>query len=157
MIDLKLKSWVIFVSDIQKMTKFYSETLGLEIEMDFGPNVGFTNGLALWQVQENHLLNSQDLVQARNKGSFEIYFEYDDIPALISRLKQDGVIFAHELHEETWGQYTTRFFDPEENLIEVGEPLSSLVKRLQAKGMNPGSITSKTSIPEIEVKRLLSL
>jgi hypothetical protein len=51
------------------------------------------------------------------------------------------------LTEESWGQRTIRFFDPENNLIEVGESLEALVKRLHSSGMKLNDIEKKTSLP----------
>jgi hypothetical protein len=129
----------------------------MEVELDFGPSIGFTNKLALWQVPDNHLLSEKSLVNPTATGNFELYFEYDDIPGLIALLEKEKVQFAHKLHTESWGQYTIRFFDPDGHLIEVGEPLSALVKRLKVEGLDTNAIVQKTSIAEEEVIRLLGI
>jgi catechol 2,3-dioxygenase-like lactoylglutathione lyase family enzyme len=44
------QSSVMFVQDIAASRRFYEDLLGQEVDMDFGPNVGFKGGFALWQV-----------------------------------------------------------------------------------------------------------
>lgn len=42
-------STVLFVEDVERSKKFYTEVMGEEIELDLGKNVGFKNGLAIWE------------------------------------------------------------------------------------------------------------
>lgn len=48
-----------------------------------------------------------------------------------------------------------RFFDPDQHLIEVGEPVPVLVKNLSERGLNPKEIAEKTGIPLEVVEKLL--
>ena len=42
-------SVVMLVKDVEKSKHFYNVILGQEIIMDFGRNVGFKGGLAIWE------------------------------------------------------------------------------------------------------------
>jgi hypothetical protein len=59
--------------------------------------------------------------------------------------------------EEPWGQRTIRFYDPDNNLIEVGETLEKFVGRMALSGMKLEEISAKTTIPIPIVKRLLNI
>jgi catechol 2,3-dioxygenase-like lactoylglutathione lyase family enzyme len=47
--NVRYHSAVIFVRDIAAAKHFYIDVLGMEIDMDFGTNVGLKGGLSLWQ------------------------------------------------------------------------------------------------------------
>ena len=50
----------------------------------------------------------------------------------------------YNVYEEPWGQKTIRFYDPDNHLIEIGETMQSVIKRLNYKGMTPEEISKKT-------------
>jgi len=45
----KFESAVFFVKDVEKSKNFYVNFLGQKILMDFGRNVGFEGGFAIWE------------------------------------------------------------------------------------------------------------
>ena len=49
--------------------------------------------------------------------------------------------------EELWGKQTIRFYDPENNLVEIGETIPCFVKRFRNQGMSGEEISKKTSVP----------
>jgi len=140
------KNLVLFVIDIEASRKFYEELLGQEIEHDFGNNVSYKGGLSLWQLSEKHILFEQlvskQAIQQNNR--MEVYFEVDDIKSFYLKLEQTNVRFLHRLHIEEWQQMTIRIFDPDHHLIEIGESLKSLVKRLNKEGHNAKEISELT-------------
>ena len=54
---MKFHSSVIFVNDIEKSKDFYVRLLNQEIEHDFGKNVILKNGLSLWEINPEHVIN----------------------------------------------------------------------------------------------------
>ena len=58
----------------------------------------------------------------------------------------------HNETEELWGQQTIRFYDPENNLVEIGETIPCFVKRFRNQGMSEADISKRTSVP-IEMVR----
>jgi catechol 2,3-dioxygenase-like lactoylglutathione lyase family enzyme len=156
--DLKNYSTAIFVKDIAVSKYFYSNILGMVIELDLGKNVIFRGGLTIWEIQENHIIPRQlgvKNISERSSNRFEIYFETEDIDEVFSRLKKADVIFLHEIHEEPWGQFTFRFFDPDKHLIEIGESMISFLTRMQNEGLSISEICKKTSVPEGEIRRII--
>ena len=86
----------------------------------------------------------------------ELYYETEDIESAFELVKNHATKFLHEIHEESWGQRTFRFFDPDGYLIEIGESMSGFVKRMSKEGMTREEISDKTGIPNSMVEELLA-
>jgi len=151
---MKFHSTVLFVSNIETAKSFYTNFLEFKIEHDFGNNVLLNNGLSLWAVQSGHTI-SDKLKTKLESNKFELYFESDNIDKIFKKLKDGEVKFLHEIKEEPWGQRTLRFFDPDQHLIEIGEPLEVFVQNMFMKGMTEPQISEKSGIPLNTVKQLL--
>jgi catechol 2,3-dioxygenase-like lactoylglutathione lyase family enzyme len=149
-------SVVLFVRDIESSKKFYTEILGQEVEYDFGNNIGLKNGISLWKMMPGHVIRrSRKHSRVKSTKAFEIYFETDDLNAIQEIIVKHQLNILHDLMEEPWGQRTIRFYDPDNNLIEVGEKLETFVIRMAKSGMIPEEISAKTTIPVEIVKALL--
>jgi hypothetical protein len=62
----------------------------------------------------------------------------------------------HNVAEEEWGQYTIRFYDPEGNLVEIGETLKCMVSRMQSAGMALEEIEKKSGLGKAYIENLLT-
>jgi len=150
----------LFVRDIEVSRRFYTGLLELTPEIDMGKNIILKEGITIWEINPAHLIPQKLGYENLTAGAvcrFEIYFETDDIDAVFLRLKNYGVKFLHETHEETWGQMTIRFFDPDGHLIEIGEEMAVFLWRLYKNGLTVEEISSKTSVPVEDVKRFLGI
>lgn len=153
---LQFHSAVLFVEDIERSHRFYSQVLGLETEHDFGLNKSYTCGLSVWQIKPGHIV--PDKLGKRYLGAsnrFELCLETEDIEQVYEQVKQSGAAFLHELHEESWGQVSIRFFDPDGHLIEIGESLGTFIRRMHSKGMSIGQIHEKSGVPAHTIEKLL--
>jgi catechol 2,3-dioxygenase-like lactoylglutathione lyase family enzyme len=158
--DLKNGSVALFVKDIKISKEFYHNLLGLAIDLDFGKNVIFKAGFTLWEIQSNHIIPTtlgMGQISSPASNRFELYFETEDLPAIFETLKNKGVKFLHQIHEERWGQRTIRFFDPDNHLLEIGESMWLFVHRFYDQGLTPEQISMRTSVPVEEVLRLINL
>ena len=63
----------------------------------------------------------------------------------------------HDLLEEPWGQRTIRFYDPDNNLIEVGETLETFIRRYYDSGLSLQEVSERTTVPAGVVKQVLNL
>ncbi|MBN1143322.1 MAG: VOC family protein [Bacteroidales bacterium] len=156
--NLSTPSIALFVKDIHVSREFYETTLQLQTELDFGKNIIFKGGLAIWEIQNCHIIPTElglEKISDRTVNRFELYFETEDLDAVYNRVKQNGIRFMHEIHEEIWGQRTIRFFDPDNHLIEIGETLQQFVSRFYNQGMTIEQVSEKTHVPAEEVKRLI--
>ncbi|MBN1564979.1 MAG: glyoxalase, partial [Anaerolineae bacterium] len=136
--SIKFQSSVLFVADMAASRQFYEGLLGQIVEMDLGANVGYKSGFALWlinSVNEVVFEMATDLAGGKlGQRNFELYFESDDLPGVIAALEAADVRFVHPLHEQPWGQRAVRVYDPDEHMVEIGEPMPLVVKRLLDEG-----------------------
>jgi catechol 2,3-dioxygenase-like lactoylglutathione lyase family enzyme len=151
---IKFHSAVIFVKDIELSKAFYTEILDEEIEHDFGKNVALKSGLSLWELRPQHIIATKlDITSKGNK--IELYFESEEIDQIAMKLRENNVQFFHEIHEEPWGQRTIRFFDPDNHLVEIGEPLPVFIKNMYKKGMSVEEIEKKSGVPRNTIKEYI--
>ncbi len=155
--DIKFHSAVIITQDIDKMKPFYTEVLCQEVAFDFGGCIAFKSGLSLWQLDEAHIIAQKTGSTFHKSGNrnFELCFETDDFETVVSSIEQKGLEYLHKVQEENWGQQTIRFYDPEKNLIEVGETLDCFIKRFYKAGMTVENIAKRTSVPVDYIKNCL--
>ena len=135
--------------DFDKMKKFYHEILKQEIELDFGNCISFKNGLSIWKLNKDFTI-SQKLGRTYDKSgnkNLEICFETDTFDEVTTELRKMDLIYLHEVIEEFWGQRTIRFYDPENNLVEIGETIPCFVKRFYKQGMTIEEVAQRTSVP----------
>ncbi len=150
-------SVVLFVTDIKRSREFYTSVLKLEIEYDFGKNIAFKNGLSIWEIMEDHpIAATGEHNETGIKKAFEVYFETEDLESIQSGIAEYRLEYLHDMLEEPWGQRTIRFYDPDNNLIEVGESMHAFVSRMAASGLSEQEIAEKTTIPAEIVRKILS-
>jgi len=147
--EIKFHSAVIIADNLDKMKQFYQDVLLQTIEVDYGNCIGFKNGLSLWKLKSEYTIakhrgNTFDRLGNKN---LEICFETDDFEQLLSNLEKFSLNYLHKVNEELWGQKTIRFYDPEDNLVEIGETMNCVVKRFLKLGMSTLEVSEKTSLP----------
>lgn len=147
----------IFVQDVEKSKNFYANILGQKITMDFGLNVAFEGNLAIWE--KNYALNTIFSENAKNvkvgSNNVEIYFESTNLEKLYQKLENEGIKLLHPIAEAPWGKRSFRVYDPDNHIIEIGEPMSTVVIRLHQNGMSPEEITKKSMMPIEIVNKIL--
>jgi len=148
-------STVLFVANIDHSKDFYTGLLNFSVEYDFGKSILLNNGLSLWEIQPGHTI-SQHLETKNTSNRFELYFETENIDVVSEAIHNAGLKLLHSLHEESWGQRTIRFFDPDDHLIEIGESLHVFINRLNTRGLTTKQIAEKSGIPFETVLNLLS-
>ncbi len=151
---MKFHSPVMIVKDIEKSKQFYIDVLEQSIEHDFGKNIIFDSGFAIWEPAPDHVI-PKHLQTTATANQFELYFEDENIDRVYAKLQKADVEFLHGIHEEPWGQRTIRFFDPDHHLIEVGEPLHTFVRNMYDSGLSAEAISKKSGISLDTVKILL--
>ncbi len=155
---LTLSSTVIVTQKFDMMKSFYQDVLFQEIDMDFGNCLTFTSGLSLWQLKEDYPIAKKlgRTYSDLGNNNLEICFETDEFDAISDALKQNNIKYLHEKEEESWGQQTIRFFDPENNLIEIGESISCFVLRFYNGGMTTEEVATRTSVPINVVEEIVA-
>ncbi len=93
----------------------------------------------------------------RGEQNLELCFETEEFEPVLKRLKEKNLKLIHDVIEESWGQYTIRFTDPEGNIIELGESIACFVNRLYHEGMSIAEIVQKTSVNKEQVEEYLRI
>ena len=102
------------VSDLDRASRFYEETLGLEKKYKYSSYVGLEcGGLEIGLIPKS--AEGQNAIQP----SVSVEFLVDDVEKFCSELKRKGVRFIEELHEEPWGGRQASFTDPDGNILQI--------------------------------------
>jgi catechol 2,3-dioxygenase-like lactoylglutathione lyase family enzyme len=155
--DIKFHSSVIITRDFDKMKEFYQDILQQEIEFDFGNCIGFKCGLSIWQLQPDYPIAERlgKTYDASGNKNLELCFETASFDKVVSGLKNHKIEYLHNIIEEKWGQKTIRFYDPENNLIEIGETIPCFVQRFYNQGMKIEEVSKRTSVPLEFIKKCI--
>ncbi len=154
--NIKFHSTVLICNDLDKMKSFYQDILLQEIDVDFGNCIVLRCGLSLWKLTENNPLSKnlgRTFHQTGNKN-LEICFETEHFNDVLQNLSHSDIQYIHKETEENWGQFTIRFYDPENNIIEIGESIPCFVKRFNKQGLTVEEISERTSVPLEMVKEI---
>ncbi len=118
---MKLKNIVIVVKDVERAKQFYKELFGLDVILDQEGNVILTEGLVLQEAKVWEQAIGQDVVW-KNHAS-ELYFEETDLELFLEKLQK----YEREIQILSWpeaaegARRAVRLYDPDGNMIEVGE------------------------------------
>lgn len=147
---IKFCSSVLLVKDVNVSRNFYEGLLGQEIEFDHGACVAFGGGFSIWQKEYAHsIMKVQHYGHTANRQTpcFELYFEADDLDNILKKLSDKKIELVHETYEQPWGQRVFRVFDPDGHIVEIGEPMTAVVKRCLKSGLEPEEVAKRTSMP----------
>lgn len=131
---------LITVSDINHSRNFYERLLEQKVKFDFGENITFHGDFAIHlKAHYKELIDRREINSGGN--NFELYFESDEIEKMVLRLKENSVRFVHEAREQPWRQKVVRFYDPDDNIIEIGESMEFVAYRLKKENMTAEEIS----------------
>ena len=149
---MKLKNMLLVVKEIERSKAFYRDLFGLEVIADFGGNVVLTEGLVL---QEEGIWKDFIQKEILHKGhNAELYFEENNMDAFLAKLNSwpEPIDYINPMMEHSWGQRVVRIYDPDGHMIEVGESMEYVAKRLLAAGWSVEDTAAKTqmALPDVE-------
>jgi catechol 2,3-dioxygenase-like lactoylglutathione lyase family enzyme len=155
---IKYHSVVLMCKDLQKSRDFYQNLFGLKIELEIDGLVTFTEGISLWQqsIASQLLYNGEDLSSPPKNPGQELYFETDDIDKFAVEILPKSVRLLHPVQPTPWQQRTVRFFDPDDHLIEVGESMEEVIRRINREGHTADQIAEMTFMPVDIVRAVLN-
>lgn len=157
---LKFISSVLFVKDIQAARHFYEDLLQQKVENDFGLSIGYVGGFSIWQGEHAYqsiFAASADGALPFGRQNAELCFETEDVEALCAALAQANVAFVHPVHEQGWGQRVFRVYDPDGHILEIGEPMTAVIRRLLSLGKSIDEVTRQTAMPREIVEAIAAI
>jgi catechol 2,3-dioxygenase-like lactoylglutathione lyase family enzyme len=160
--DMKVqfKTALLFVNDVKSSRDFYEKVLNQKVVYDFGEDVVFDGGFAIHDADHISVLlfnrPNPNTVGELGKENFELYFETDELDEACSRVAKSGAAIIHDVMEQPWGQRVMRFYDPDHHIVEIGEPMTAVIRRYLGKGMSAAEAARKTSMPIEEVLKVKS-
>lgn len=151
-----LKNILIVVNNIERSKAFYKDLFGFTVAADFGKNVVLTEGLVL---QEKKLWESfigRKVVTGGNDA--ELYFEENDIDGFLKRLDDSeySIEYLNRCKEHDWGQRVIRIYDPDKHVIEIGESMEYVARRLLDSGMTAEQAAKKTQLPLSQIEEYMT-
>ena len=158
--DMRFEGSVILVKDVEASRRFYEGLLGLRVKEDFGRYVGYEGGLGIWEADFAHRLifgEPPEDAGPMGRRNLELYFEAEDVEEAWSRFSKASAELVHPMLEQPWGQRVFRIYDPDGHIVEIGEPLPVVAKRLLDEGMLPGEVAEKTMLSLEAVERIAGL
>ena len=145
------KGILLVVKDMKRSKEFYKDILGLEVVDDFGANVVLTNNIFLQTVNTwKEFINNKEVIF--NNNSQELYFEEEKFDDFIEKLKNMNIDYVHNITEHSWGQRAIRFYDLDKHIIEVGEPISIVIKRFLDSGLSIEETAKRMDVPVEYIK-----
>ena len=115
--DIKLDSIQIFVSDIGKAKKWYSEILGMVLIEEYSNIKCLLMKLddAEFYVETPCPEQGEGWNTVKIGGRTPIIFKTKNIKKTVEELKSKSVKFVEEISKRPWGQYKAVFSDPDDN------------------------------------------
>ena len=150
---MKLKNTVLIVNDLEQSKKFYKHILGLKTILDFHGSVTLTSGIVLQIWKELIHKTDQEIIMLNH--AVELSFETEDIDAFMYVLDQYHVTLLHPLKEGAWGQRVVRFYDLDGHVIEVGESMRKIIKRLLSQGFSYEELAHRLRVPLDYIKQIM--
>lgn len=151
---MKLKNILLVVENIERSIAFYHDLFGLDVILDLDGNVILTEGLVLQDARVWERLIERPFT--RGNGDAELYFEESDLDGFLKKLQAypGEIRFLNPLKEHDWGQRVVRLYDPDGHLLEVGEPMEAVARRLYESGLSLEETAAKTQYPLEYVRQI---
>ncbi|MGN0478967.1 MAG: VOC family protein [Hominenteromicrobium sp.] len=124
------------VQDVERSRKFYGELFNQHVVLDLGANVTFSGGFAIQQGFSWLTGIPENEIRAKSNNA-ELYFEVQDFDAFLALLaSHPEVQLLHPPKTHEWKQRVVRLYDPDFHLIEVGESMAVIARRLLNEGLS---------------------
>lgn len=153
---MKFRGPMLVVKDMEKAKKFYTEVIGVRVIADLDENVTLTGGLSLQTESSwSTFTNCTSDFFTYHGNDAEMYFEEEDFDGFLEKIASLDVERVGDDMEMPWGQKVVRLYDPDKHIIEIGEDMKVMMKRLHATGLTVEQLSEKTFMSQKMVERML--
>ncbi|MGE5380785.1 MAG: DUF4440 domain-containing protein [Methylocystaceae bacterium] len=155
-LEIKFSASVLLVKEVDIARKFYEDILKQQVEADYGECVVYTGGFSIWDQEYAQKLIFGKPVTRPNlpHHDLELYFETEQLDEVYTRLREAQTTMLHTIQEQPWGQRALRVYDPDQYVVEIGEPMNLVIKRYLYQGMTAEQIAERTSMPLEMVEKI---
>ena len=125
---------VLAVRNIEISKKFYHDLFDQTVALDLGHSVTFSGGFAI-QEDFDQFVDIPKCTILHQSNNMELYFEVDDFDAFM--IKLHGFLDVELVHPPKmyeWHQRVVRLYDPDWHMVEVGESMEVVARRLLREG-----------------------
>jgi catechol 2,3-dioxygenase-like lactoylglutathione lyase family enzyme len=144
---IRFASVVLFSDDVPLLRDFYRDLFDLPIVLELDGLVTFACGLSIWEAADARTMIYGGLDPSPvERPRCELYFETDAIEAFAAELEGRARL-VHPVQTAPWAQRVIRFYDPDGHLVEVGEAMDTVARRLAADGLSPDEVAARTLMP----------
>lgn len=144
--SIQFHSPCVFVSDLTRARAFYEEGLEQEPALVLDGYVVY-QGFCLWRTDtaRKHVFDEAATPPAGPMGrdNFELYFETEQLEDAWDRV-MTRTETIHPLKIQPWGQRCFRVRDPDGHILEVAEPMETVILRLHEAGKSAAEIVAAT-------------
>jgi catechol 2,3-dioxygenase-like lactoylglutathione lyase family enzyme len=138
---------MICVKNINESRDFYENLFGLKVTFDFGKNITYDCGFSI-QEDFSKLSGIPENDIKYKTNNFEIYFEEDYFDNFLLSLNEyKNIEYVHDVIEYHWGQRVIRIYDLDKHIIEIGENMDIVIKRLIENGLSVEETAKKSQHP----------
>ncbi|WP_321388032.1 VOC family protein [uncultured Enterococcus sp.] len=154
---MKFRGPMLVVKDIEKSKNFYTQIIGIRVISDLGENATLTGGLAL-QTENSWIAftNCKEEFFTYRGNVTEMYFEEENFDAFLKKLEGFEVERLGSELIMPWGQRVVRLYDPDGHIVEVGEELKVMVKRLYNEGLTIDELAEKTFMKNKMIEKIIN-
>jgi catechol 2,3-dioxygenase-like lactoylglutathione lyase family enzyme len=154
---IQFHSPCVFVSDMERARSFYEEALGLTPNLILDGYVVY-EGFCLWRTDtaRKHVFDEPEASAEGPMGrdNFELYFEAERLEDAWDRVMPRAETI-HPMKIQPWGQRCFRVRDPEGHILEVAEPMETVIRRLHDQGQGLEAIAAATMMDPDFVRSVL--
>lgn len=154
---IQFHSPCVFVSDMARSRAFYENCLEQEPTLVLDGYVVYP-GFCLWRTDtaRKHVFDEPDAAAQGPMGrdNFELYFEADPLEDAWDRVMLH-VETIHPMKIQPWRQRCFRVRDPDGHILEVAEPMETVIRRLREDGRNEADIVAATMMDPAFVRAVL--
>ena len=154
---MEFKDTMLVVKNMEKTKAFYTSVMGLAIRGEMGGvNVSFEGGLAA-QTEASWAQFTNTAPEGFQYGGHdvELYFETKEYDAFVAKAKAAGAEVVSE-SVMPYGQKVIRIYDPDKHIVEVGEDMGVMVRRMRDEGLTVGQIAEKTFLPPPAIEHFMN-
>jgi lactoylglutathione lyase len=119
---------ILWVEDLERALRFYTETVGFARKSRHGDYVELETGATTLALVARSFvrdgLHLELFPAGRESSEIGIVVPQDDVSAAFARMVTAGATSVQPPHEQPWGQIVSYVRDPDGHLVEICSPVA---------------------------------